>query len=329
MILDHRLAERHNESGATGPAIGTTGRGIGPAYTDKAARVGPPRRGPAGPRHPRRARASARERTIRLVGKDVPVEPIETVLARLERDAERLRPMVVNVSLAIAEAVAARKRILLEGAQGTHLDLDHGTYPYVTSSSAGRRRRLHGRRHRPHADRGSDRRREGLRRVGNGLFPFELSGGAGRPPAGGRGNEYGATTGRPRRCGWFDAVAIRHAVRVNGLTQIVIHEARRARRAGGDRGRDRIHRGRPPRHGDARVARRADRGRSNHRDVPRMAEADRRGAPVGRPSAEARRYLDRLEGMAGVPIRLVSVGSGRDENVRRHANLRSTETVGL
>jgi len=329
ILPDHRLAERHNESGATGPAIGTTGRGIGPAYTDKASRMGLRIIDLLEPRIREERVRMLRERTLRLVGKDAPVEPIGDVLARLAEEAERIRPMVVNVSVAIAEALAQGKRILLEGAQGTHLDLDHGTYPFVTSSSATSGGACTG------VGIGPTRIDEVIgvakayaTRVGNGPFPSELSG----PLADQlreEGNEYGATTGRPRRCGWFDAVALRHAARVNGLTQLVITKLDVL---------DRLE--------EISVVVAYTVGGRRVTEMPESLADLEGAAPVlevfpgwRRPTTaarqwddlppEARRYLDRLEALAGVPVRLVSVGSGRDENVRRHANLRSTETVGL
>ncbi|HYJ32247.1 MAG TPA: adenylosuccinate synthase [Candidatus Binatia bacterium] len=329
ILPDHRLAERHNESGASGPAIGTTGRGIGPAYTDKAARVGLRVADLLEPEIREERVRRLRERTLKLIGKDAPVEPLDQVLARLEKDAERVRPMVVNVSLAVSEAVAAGKRILLEGAQGTHLDLDHGTYPFVTSSSAVSGGACTGVGIGPtQIDEVIGVAKAYATRVGNGPFPSELTG----PIADllrEEGNEYGATTGRPRRCGWFDAVAIRHAVRVNGLTQLVITKLDvldsleeiavvTAYTAGGRKLTEM-----PESLTELTAAK------------PVLETFPGWKAPTGGAREwddlppEARRYLDRLEMLARVPIRLVSVGSGRDENVRRHANLRSTETVGL
>jgi adenylosuccinate synthase len=329
ILPDHRLAERHNESGASGPAIGTTGRGIGPAYTDKAARVGLRVADLLEPEIRQERVRMLRERTLKLIGKDASVEPIDQVLARLEKDAERVRPMVVNVSLAVSEAVAAGKRILLEGAQGTHLDLDHGTYPFVTSSSAVSGGACTG------VGIGPTQINEVIgvakayaTRVGNGPFPSELAGGI-ADLLREEGNEYGATTGRPRRCGWFDAVAIRHAVRVNGLTQLVITKLDvldsleeigvvTGYMVGGRKLTEM-----PESLAELTAAK------------PVLETFPGWKAPTGAAREwddlppEARRYLDRLEMLARVPIRLVSVGSGRDENVRRHANLRSTETVGL
>ena len=164
-------------------------------------------------------------------------------------------------------------------------------------------------------------------RVGNGPFPSELDGELAEKLRE-EGNEYGATTGRPRRCGWFDVVAIRHAVRVNGLTHLVITKLD-------------VLDTMP----EIKIVVEYEIG---HRRVSEMPEslADLNAArpiceafsgwsaPTGTARQwddlprEARRYLDRLEEMAGVPVRLVSVGSGRDENVRRHVNPREKQAVG-
>ena len=328
ILPDHRLSERYHESGKAGPPIGTTGRGIGPAYTDKAGRVGLRVADLLDPTIREERVRSLRERTLRLLGKDAPAEPLERVLEGLARDAERIRPMVVNVSLAIATAVEGRKRILLEGAQGTHLDLDHGTYPFVTSSSAVAGGACTGVGIGPTLiDEVIGVAKAYATRVGNGPFPSELSGEMAELIRE-EGNEYGATTGRPRRCGWFDAVAIRHAARVNGLTQLVITKLDVLD------GLSEISVVTGYSIGGHRVAEMPE-------SLGELAQAQpilesfpgwRRATGTARQwddlPPEARRYLDRLEELARVPIRLVSVGSGREENVRRHANLRSTEAVG-
>jgi len=328
ILPDHKVIEKASESGAV--PIGTTGRGIGPAYTDKAGRVGMRVVDMLDPAV-REARLRAlRERTLRLVGERAAVAPIEDVLARAERDAEMLRPLVVNVSLEINDALTAGKRVLLEGAQGTHLDLDHGTYPYVTSSSAAAGGACTG------VGVGPTRIQEVIgvakayaTRVGHGPFPSELSGAmADRLREEGR--EYGATTGRPRRCGWFDAVALRHAARVNGLTSLVITKLDVLDSL------DEV---------SAVVAYTVG---PNGRHLTEMPESltdleavtpeveTFRGWKKSTTAArhwedlppEARHYLDRLEAMIGVPIRLVSVGSGRDENVVRQAARRPAPTAG-
>jgi adenylosuccinate synthase len=328
ILPDHRVAERHNESGASGPAIGTTGRGIGPAYTDKAARVGLRVADLLDTKIREERVRNLRDRTLRLLGQGAKVEPVERTLEDLARAAERVRPMVVNVSLALSAAVEGKKRILLEGAQGTHLDLDHGTYPFVTSSSAVAGGACTGVGIGPTLiDEVIGVAKAYATRVGNGPFPSELSGEL-ADLLREEGNEYGATTGRPRRCGWFDAIAIRHAARVNGLTQLVITKLD-------------VLDGLPEISvvtgysiAGQRVAEMPESLAELTEAKPMLETFPGWRAPTGSARQwddlppEARRYLDRLEELARVPIRLVSVGSGRDENVKRHANLRSTEAVG-
>jgi len=327
ILPDHRALEQLTEGGPESARIGTTGRGIGPAYTDKAGRVGLRVIDLLEPDLREERVRRLRERTVRLLGSDAGLMPLTDVLAQCARNDELLRGMTVNVSNAVEAAVRGGKRVLLEGAQGTHLDLDHGTYPYVTSSSAVAGGALTG------VGIGPTRVTEVIgvakayaTRVGNGPFPSELSGELAEKLRE-EGNEYGATTGRPRRCGWFDAVAIRHAARVNGLTQLVITKLD-------------ILDCMP----EIGVVVEYEIG---NRRVSEMPESltDLRGArpvcetfPGWRVATtnarewddlprEARRYLDRLEELSGVPIRLVSVGSGREENVRRHVNPREKQTA--
>ena len=326
ILPDHKVIEKHGET--TGTAIGTTGRGIGPAYTDKAGRVGVRVVDLLDPTIREERIRALRDRTLRLVGPDAPVAPRADVLAGAARDAEMLRPLVVNVSLEANNALRAGKRVLLEGAQGTHLDVDHGTYPFVTSSNATAGGACTG------AGIGPTLIQEVIgvakayaTRVGNGPFPSELSGETAERLRE-EGREYGAVTGRPRRCGWFDVVAIRHAARVNGLTSLVITKldvldslaeikmvvayelaGRRVSEMPeslGDLGAV------TPVHESFPGWKKSTTGARHWEDLP----------------PEARRYLDRLEELAGVPIRLVSVGSGRDENVERSASRRATPAMG-
>jgi len=326
ILSDHRVIEKHGET--TGKAVGTTGRGIGPAYTDKAGRVGMRVVDLLDPAIREERIRGLRDRTLRLVGPDAPVKPIAEILETAARDAEMLRPLVVNVSLEVNNAIRAGKRILLEGAQGTHLDLDHGTYPYVTSSSATSGGACTGVGVGPTVI--TDVigvAKAYATRVGNGPFPSELEGDLANKLRE-EGNEYGAVTGRPRRCGWFDVVALRHAARVNGLTQLIITKLDvldslseiRAVTAYEIAGR--------------RIA-----------EMPESLAELEAAKPVLETFAgwkksttdarhwedlppEARRYLDRLEELAGVPIRLVSVGSGRDENVERPATKGAAPAMG-
>jgi adenylosuccinate synthase len=316
ILPDHRVVEKVTETGTT--PIGTTGRGIGPAYTDKAARVGLRVVDRLDPKIREERVRALRERTLK-VSPNAEFEPIEAVLERCEKDAAMLRPITANVSREINAALAGGKRVLLEGAQGTHLDLDHGTYPYVTSSSAVSGGACTGVGIGPtHIDEVIGVAKAYATRVGNGPFPSELQGElADRLRE--EGNEYGATTGRPRRCGWFDVVAIRHAVRVNGLTQLIITKldvldglsevcAVTAYDIGG------VHTAEMPESLADLTAARPITERFPGWRSPTTNARQWDDLP-----ADARKYLDRLEEMAGVPIRLVSVGSGREENVERRA----------
>ncbi|HZE19874.1 MAG TPA: adenylosuccinate synthase [Candidatus Angelobacter sp.] len=328
ILPDHRALEQLTEGGPERARIGTTGRGIGPAYTDKAGRVGLRVADLLDPEIREERVRRLRERTLKLLGPNAKLLPLEAVLASCAKDDELLRGMAVNVSHAVDAAVRSGKRVLLEGAQGTHLDLDHGTYPYVTSSSAVAGGACTG------VGIGPTRITDVIgvakayaTRVGNGPFPSELQGELAEKLRE-EGNEYGATTGRPRRCGWFDVVAIRHAVRVNGLTQLVITKLDVldcmpeiqivAEYEIGNRRVSEM----PESLSDLNAARPICEAFTGWRT---STTAAREWDDLPR---EARRYLDRLEELAGVPVRLISVGSGRDENVRRHVNPREKQPVG-
>ncbi|MCK5110729.1 MAG: adenylosuccinate synthase [Arcobacteraceae bacterium] len=217
----HSLIDIAREKLKGDNAIGTTGKGIGPAYADKINRIG------------HRADALLNptqlcedimnyftENKVIFDALKVEVPKKKELLAELENYNEKLGLFITNTTNMIWDALDADKKILLEGAQGTMLDIDHGTYPYVTSSatvSAGACTGL-----------GIAPRDIGVvtgivkaytTRVGNGPFPTEDFGDAGETMAD-VGKEVGTTTGRGRRCGWFDAVAVRHASRLNGCDQL-------------------------------------------------------------------------------------------------------------
>jgi adenylosuccinate synthase len=200
--------------------IGTTSRGIGPAYEDKIARRGI-RVGDladaAGLEQEVRDNVNARNRLV----PDTPMDP-RAVLDQLREHAERLRPWVRDVSLMLSQAMREGKAILFEGAQGTLLDIDHGTYPYVTSSNASIGGVCTGLGVPPRAINAVlGVAKAYTTRVGEGPLPTELSGEMGNRLRE-SGNEYGAVTGRPRRCGWYDAVAVRYGVRINGLDGLAL-----------------------------------------------------------------------------------------------------------
>ena len=216
----HRDLDLLSEARRGERKIGTTSRGIGPAYEDKIARRGI-RVGdladPAGLEHNVRANVDARNRLVQDTTMDA-----GDVLAELARHAARLLPWVRDVSLLLAEAMKAGQSILFEGAQGTLLDIDHGTYPYVTSSNASIGGVCTGLGVPPKSIDGVlGVVKAYTTRVGEGPFPTELTGDMGNILRD-SGNEYGSVTGRPRRCGWYDAVAARYGVRINGIDALAL-----------------------------------------------------------------------------------------------------------
>ena len=220
----HRLIDQASEEQRGKHKIGTTGRGIGPTYADKSERTG--------------------IRVVDLMDADTlrkrltwainynnvileklynlaPLDP-EEVMREYQVYADRLRPHVIDSSLKIYDAIQRRKNILFEGAQGTLLDLDHGTYPYVTSSNPIAGGACVGSGIGPTMiDRVIGVAKAYTTRVGEGPFPTELEGELNQMLCD-RGAEFGTTTGRRRRCGWFDGVIGRYAVRINGLDCLAI-----------------------------------------------------------------------------------------------------------
>jgi adenylosuccinate synthase len=219
----HRELDVLSEARRGERRIGTTSRGIGPAYEDKIGRRGV-RVGDLGDAALGTALADAVKENVqarnRLIG-DSQMD-WRAVHAKLESAWQRLRPWVKDVSLHLAEARAAGKSVLYEGAQGTLLDIDHGTYPYVTSSNATVGGVCTGLGVGPRAiDSVLGVTKAYTTRVGDGPMPTELLGAIGDELRR-RGNEFGSVTGRSRRCGWFDAVVVRYAARVNGLDALAL-----------------------------------------------------------------------------------------------------------
>jgi adenylosuccinate synthase len=306
----HVVADRQGEQARGGGALGTTGRGIGPAYVDKAGRVGitfADLRQPAALADKLRFNLLSRAATLGA-GASVPSE--EDLIAETLRHAQRLAPHIVDGVAFIHASLDAGKRILAEGAQGTMLDVGFGTYPYVTSS---------------HTIAGAATTGLGIgpkeigrvvgvakaycTRVGAGPFPSELHDSLGERlrRAGG---EFGTVTGRPRRCGWFDAVAARYAVRLNGLDSVVLTKldvlsglervgvVTRYLRGGAEASVSAL--------GDPRLE-------------VEIEWHDGWEAPLGAARriddlpAAAQRYVARLESLLDVPIEGVSVGAERRE----------------
>jgi adenylosuccinate synthase len=204
-------------------AIGTTGRGIGPTYSDKSARVGV-RLGDlvseSRARSAIEALVDAYKHRARAVS--APEPSVDEAMAFIEPLLPAIKPLLGDASLAVDRALRENKRVVFEGAQGTLLDLDHGTYPFVTSSNTVAGGACTGTGIGPtRIDAVFGITKAYCTRVGHGPFPTELVGSAGDALRE-AGEEYGATTGRPRRCGWLDLPALRYAARVNGLTTLAV-----------------------------------------------------------------------------------------------------------
>ncbi|MEJ2102811.1 MAG: adenylosuccinate synthase, partial [Desulfobacterales bacterium] len=220
----HRLVDHGREKSNGDKKIGTTGRGIGPAYEDKASRRGIRFVDLLDPESFVEKVNSILDEKNFYLKNYLSVETIDSpsMIEQYKAYAERLAPYVSNVSLAINNAVKKGRQILFEGAQGTHLDIDHGTYPYVTSSNTVAANACCGAGIGP----GVITDIIGIvkaytTRVGKGPFPSELFDETGDHLQK-RGAEFGATTGRKRRCGWLDTVILKNAVRLNGLTGIAV-----------------------------------------------------------------------------------------------------------
>ncbi|HZB84990.1 MAG TPA: adenylosuccinate synthase [Gaiellaceae bacterium] len=204
--------------------IGTTRRGIGPAYADKAARIGIRVQDILDSKILRQKFETAlAEKNVQLerLHDAEPLE-VETLADEMEAYAARLRPYVADTSLLVDRAIRDGRHVLLEGAQGTLLDVDHGTYPFVTSSNPVAGAASTGVGIGPtRIDRVLGVAKAYVTRVGEGPFPTEIDG-PGQARVRELGAEYGTTTGRERRCGWLDLVALRFAVRVNGMTSLAL-----------------------------------------------------------------------------------------------------------
>ncbi|MDX1617895.1 MAG: adenylosuccinate synthase, partial [Balneolaceae bacterium] len=220
----HRVLDQVKEKHRGEDAIGTTGRGIGPAYVSKVSRVGIRM---ADLFHKeifaeklKSNLADINEALIHVYKVD-PIE-VEPILDEALEAAEKLSPYITNTAALLHSGMKGGKEILMEGAQGSLLDLDHGTYPYVTSSSPTSGGACTGTGLPPTAiDHVMGISKAYCTRVGNGPFPTELTGKTGELLRE-KGQEFGATTGRPRRCGWIDLVALKYAVDLNGIDELAI-----------------------------------------------------------------------------------------------------------
>jgi adenylosuccinate synthase len=319
----HQALDKAQEAQRGKGNIGTTGRGIGPAYTDKATRNGLRMANLLAPDFSELLGDTITEanRTLELLG----AAPLEAtpILQEFHAYALRLKPYVADTSIELDTALRQGKAILAEGAQGTLLDIDHGTYPFVTSSSTIAPGALAG------LGLGLTAAREARvtgvikafqTRVGSGPFPTEVSGnlalrlrGSGENPW----DEYGTTTGRPRRVGWLDGVLMRYASRVNGLTELAVTKldilsgieklciCSAYRR-------------------DGKTFSDLPFGPSDlspyepvYEELPGWSEDLSKVRKWNDLPAAARTYLDRIADLAEAPVRLVSVGPERSQVVEK------------
>ena len=314
----HRAIDRARERLRGTGKIGTTGRGIGPAYEDKMARTGI-RVGDLGDDGYFRdalARSLAEKNAYlqALLG-EAPLA-FDEIYATCAAHRERLRPFVTDTGAELRAALASGKRVLFEGAQSTSLDVDHGTYPFVTSSSTMAGAAAAGAGVPPRAlGRTLGIAKAYTTRVGSGPFPTELDDALGERLRA-DGDEYGATTGRPRRCGWFDAPVVRHAVEVAGVDALAITKLDVL--TGIDPLRicvayelDGVRRLLPPapQHAWRRIV-------PVYEEMPGWRENLGGATHLGALPANARRYVERLTALVGAPLALLSVGAQRDQTIR-------------
>lgn len=313
----HKLLDGAREDAGGKETIGTTRRGIGPAYEHKARRTGIRMADFVEPEHfAQLVKDQAETLALELGLYGVKLGKLDAMFKPYIECARRLKPFVTDTTKLLWEASQKRQRILFEGAQGTLLDLDHGTYPFVTSSNAISGGACTGAGVGPtQIDAIIGISKAYTTRVGEGPFPTELHNKLGEQLRK-SGGEFGATTGRPRRCGWLDMVVLRHAVRVNGLTSIaltkldVLTGLKSLKVATAYRLGDQILDTVPARRGALTEV------EPVYEELPGWDQdltAVRRWEDL---PVEARAYVRRVEQHAGVPISLLSVGPGRRQTIQ-------------
>ncbi len=313
ILSSHVALDQAREKKRGHKAIGTTGRGIGPVYEDKASRHALRLADIADPRRLAEKLGALLDYHNFLLSHYYQAEPLDP--ARVADDAARqgeaLQPLLCDVAAELHEMRRAGRRLLFEGAQGSLLDIDHGTYPFVTSSNTTVGGVLTGSGVGPgDIDYVLGITKAYTTRVGSGPFPTELDDEIGLRIAG-RGVEFGATTGRPRRCGWIDAVALKRMVRVNGITGLcitkldVLDGLEKVKICTGYDGVDTFPQG----------AEEWSRVEPRYRGVPGWS-GDTRGITSAEALPRAARdYLDLLSELVEAPVHMLSTGPEREANV--------------
>ena len=315
----HRMLDALEEERKGDSKIGTTGKGIGPCYTDKTARRGIRIADLLDEGRLRAKLEKALDYHNVLLEKVYNAEPLkaEEIIKAYQPYIEKLRPYVTNTSLLLNEAHKNNQKIFFEGAQGTLLDIDYGTYPFVTSSNPTAGGVCTGTGMGPTTiDDVIGVTKAYLTRVGAGPFPTELENKQGEYLRD-KGHEFGVTTGRPRRCGWLDIPILKHAVRVNGLTEIALTKIDVLT------GLDEIKVCTAYKHGEEIVE-----------EFPPYLESEIPYEPVyenwpgweediteirdyEKLPANAKKYIKRIEELIGIPAKIISVGPGREQAIIR------------
>ncbi|MHB8156210.1 MAG: adenylosuccinate synthase [Desulfocucumaceae bacterium] len=313
----HRKLDACDEERRGADKIGTTGRGIGPAYADKASRTGIRMADLVDPES-----LAERLKTVLEVKNELFKKVYETggfdfneVYNTYLKFGQRLSGFVEDVSILINDAIKEGRNVLFEGAQGTLLDIDHGTYPYVTSSSPVAAGASLGSGVGPtRLNRAVGVAKAYITRVGEGPFPTELSDGTGEFLRE-KGHEFGTTTGRPRRCGWYDTVIARYAARINGLDYLAITKLDVMT------GLDSIkictgysYNGEILAEFPATLKVLA-RCQPVYEEMPGWKEDITSAAKFEDLPANAQKYLNRISQLSGVPIALLGVGPGREQTI--------------
>ena len=313
----HKAIEKASEQSKGSRKIGTTGRGIGPSYADKMARIGIRMGDLLNPQLFRRKLEENVAEMNTFLQRLYQMEgfQVEKIFQEYRGYADRLKDHIADTTLLLSTAIDRGKCVLFEGAQGTHLDVDCGTYPYVTSSSAAAGGACTGTGVGPtKIDGVLGIAKAYATRVGGGPFPTELKDDVGCWLQE-RGKEFGATTGRARRCGWFDGVVVRYATRVNGLTSLavtkldVLDGCKEIKLCTGYRYSGQVYKDMPA---DLQILMDCE---PVYESFKGWAAPTTGITSYTKLPPQAKRYLARIEELAACPIDIISTGSKRDETI--------------